>query len=97
MGQNIAMAKPIRTPESIRKSKKTEIDKWMERVVVERWPGTEALKTGVPTSKGTWAADPLKEKRRYFICEQLTHKDPAVFAAASDHRFPRIVDVIAIK
>lgn len=41
--QHIAMAKHMRTPEGIRKSK-ADTDKWADRGVVELWLRIEALK-----------------------------------------------------
>lgn len=84
MGQNIAMAEPMRTPEGIPRSRKTEIDKRMERGFVERWSRTEALKTGVPICRSSLVGDPFSEKSRYALCQYATHKAPREFAAASD-------------
>lgn len=46
---NIAMAKPMQTPDGMRKSKKVEIEKYTYRGVVERWSRTEAPKTDLPS------------------------------------------------
>lgn len=80
-GENIAMAKPVRTLGSIRKGRKVQIHRCTERGVDERWSRTEALKTGVPIFRSRRVGDPFKEKSRYIICEYATYKAPAAFAA----------------
>lgn len=53
---HIVMAKPLRAPESIRKSRKTEIVKWVERGFAERWWRAESLKIGVSFSEADGSA-----------------------------------------
>lgn len=94
---NMAMAKPMRTPKSTPKGRNAEIDKWMERGVVERWSRTEMLNTVVSVFRSWWVGDPFKETRRHLICDYATRKGPTVFAAASDQSFSRLAGLKAIK
>lgn len=90
--QNVALAKPIRTPESIQTSRKTGVDKWMERGVVERWSRTEAPMKGVPLFRRRWVDNPLKDQPPCIIGERAKHRDLAVCVAASRHSSSRLAE-----
>lgn len=89
------MAMPMRTSESIRKSKTVEIHMWMERGLCR---GMVEGRSSEDQCVGVrWVGDPSNEKSRYVICGCATPKDPMAFAAASDHRWPRLAQLKAIK
>ena len=87
----------LRSPESIVESRQVEIDKWMERGVVERWPRSDVESQGYEVVSARWVDDPYKEKSRYVIREFAKKRDATVFAAASDPSLSRLVELKALQ
>ena len=86
-----------RSAESVQKSRKVEIDKFVKNGYVEDWKIDEARATGAKILSGTWVDPDHKEKSRWCAREFATYKDPTVFAAASEEITVSMIDFIAVK
>ena len=91
-----ASIRTTRSTESIQASRMVEINKWMERGVIERWNRAEAVASGGKIFQARWVDDPFKEKSRYVVKEFANTRDPTVFAATSDTAVGRVVECKAV-
>ena len=77
---------------SLRERHRAQIDTWMARGAVKRWPSAEAQATGATVFQAHWVDDPTRLKSRYVIKHFANTKDLAVCAAASADSTSSLVD-----
>ena len=93
-----ALQKPSsRSDEYVVESRGVHIKDLLDPGTVKDSNNEDVIKTGAKIFSGRFADDARREKSRWCARELATHKDPSVFAGASDIDNTSLIGLLAVK